>query len=49
MTGDVVSDTFEGFLRENELTCLAKPFATGEFRAAVKRIGAANAELRAAV
>lgn len=38
MTGDVVSDTFQDFLRENELTCLSKPFATGEFRAAVAKV-----------
>jgi signal transduction histidine kinase/ActR/RegA family two-component response regulator len=38
MTGDVVSDTFQEFLRRNELTCLSKPFATAEFRAAVARI-----------
>jgi signal transduction histidine kinase/ActR/RegA family two-component response regulator len=38
MTGDVVSDTFQEFLRANELTCLSKPFATREFRAAVAKI-----------
>ena len=38
MTGDVVSDTFQDFLRTNKLTCLSKPFATGEFRAAVTRM-----------
>ena len=38
MTGDVVSDTFQEFLRANRLTCLSKPFATGEFRAAVARM-----------
>ncbi|MGH7960141.1 MAG: hybrid sensor histidine kinase/response regulator [Opitutaceae bacterium] len=35
MTGDVVSDTFQDFLRENQLTCLSKPFARREFRAAL--------------
>ena len=38
MTGDVVSDTFQNFLRQNNLTCLSKPFAIGEFRAAVARM-----------
>jgi two-component system, NtrC family, sensor kinase len=38
MTGDVVSDTFQEFLRRNELTCLSKPFAAGEFRAAVAKV-----------
>jgi len=38
MTGDTVSDAFQEFLRTNQLTCLAKPFATGEFRAAVARM-----------
>ena len=35
MTGDVVSDTFKDFLREHKLSCLAKPFARGEFRAVI--------------
>jgi CheY-like chemotaxis protein len=38
MTGDVVSDTFQTFLRENGLACLSKPFAIGEFRAAIARM-----------
>jgi two-component system NtrC family sensor kinase len=38
MTGDVVSDTFQDFLREHGLTCLSKPFATREFRAAVAKV-----------
>ncbi len=38
MTGDVVSDTFQEFLRTHQLTCLSKPFATVEFRAAVTRM-----------
>lgn len=42
MTGDVVNDTFQAFLRQHRLTCLAKPFATREFRAAVARVFAAN-------
>jgi two-component system NtrC family sensor kinase len=37
MTGDVVSDTFQAFLQQNELTCLSKPFAISEFRSAVAR------------
>jgi two-component system NtrC family sensor kinase len=44
MTGDVVNDTFQLFLREHQLTCLAKPFARREFRAAISTIsGAASA------
>ena len=38
MTGDVVSDKFQDFLREHGLTCLSKPFAAIEFRAAVARV-----------
>ena len=38
MTGDVVSDTFQDFLREHQLTCLSKPFARGEFRAALGKM-----------
>ncbi len=38
MTGDVVSDTFQEFLHTHRLTCLAKPFATAEFRLAVAKI-----------
>jgi signal transduction histidine kinase/ActR/RegA family two-component response regulator len=38
MTGDVVNDTFQAFLRKNELACLSKPFAAREFRAAVARV-----------
>jgi CheY-like chemotaxis protein len=35
MTGDVVSDTLQDFLRAHQLTCLSKPFARREFRAAL--------------
>ena len=38
MTGDVVSDAFQQFLKQHELTCLAKPFAAGAFRAVVARM-----------
>ncbi len=38
MTGDVVSDTFQEFLQVNSLTCLSKPFASGEFRAALAKM-----------
>jgi two-component system NtrC family sensor kinase len=38
MTGDVVSDTFQDFLREHELTCLSKPFARREFQAAMRGV-----------
>ncbi|HWA86771.1 MAG TPA: ATP-binding protein [Opitutus sp.] len=35
MTGDVINDTFEQFLQKNGRTCLSKPFAIDDFRAAV--------------
>jgi two-component system NtrC family sensor kinase len=38
MTGDVVNDTFQDFLRDHQLACLSKPFATREFRAAVAKV-----------
>lgn len=38
MTGDVVNDTFQAFLQQNQLICLSKPFAIVEFRAAVARM-----------
>jgi CheY-like chemotaxis protein len=38
MTGDVVSDVFQKFLEEHHLSCLSKPFAISEFRAAVTRM-----------
>lgn len=38
MTGDVVNDTFQEFLRSNQLACLAKPFARREFRAAIANV-----------
>ena len=38
MTGDVVNETFQLFLREHQLTCLAKPFARREFRAAISTV-----------
>jgi signal transduction histidine kinase/ActR/RegA family two-component response regulator len=38
MTGDVVSETLQEFLKKNGLPCLAKPFAAREFRAAVARL-----------
>jgi two-component system, NtrC family, sensor kinase len=38
MTGDVVSDTFQDFLREHELKCLSKPFARREFQAAMRGV-----------
>jgi signal transduction histidine kinase/ActR/RegA family two-component response regulator len=42
MTGDVVSDTFQDFLKAHHLTYLSKPFAIGEFRAAISRLFAAE-------
>ena len=38
MTGDMVNESFQDFLREHNLTCLSKPFATREFRAAVAKL-----------
>jgi CheY-like chemotaxis protein len=38
MTGDVVSDTFQEFLKTHSLTYVSKPFAIAEFRAAVARL-----------
>jgi two-component system NtrC family sensor kinase len=38
MTGDVVNDTFQDFLRERGLSCLSKPFAVREFKAAVAKV-----------
>ena len=38
MTGDVVGETFQEFMRTHELTCLAKPFATREFRTVVAKV-----------
>ena len=38
MTGDMVNDTFQEFLRRHRLACLAKPFAAREFRAAVMKL-----------
>jgi two-component system NtrC family sensor kinase len=32
MTGDVMSDTFQSFLKQNRKTCLSKPFSVQEFR-----------------
>jgi signal transduction histidine kinase/CheY-like chemotaxis protein len=43
MTGDVVSDSFQAFLRDHSLACLAKPFSIGEFRAAIARLTAVHA------
>jgi two-component system NtrC family sensor kinase len=42
MTGDVVSDTFQDFLRAHDLTCLSKPFARREFRAAIRSVAGAS-------
>lgn len=38
MTGDVVSDTFQDFLKTHQLSYISKPFAVAEFRAAVARL-----------
>jgi two-component system NtrC family sensor kinase len=41
MTGDVISDTFQEFLRRNSKMCLTKPFAIDDFRSAVANMAAA--------
>ena len=38
MTGDVIKDSFQNFLKQNARTCLPKPFALREFHAAVAGI-----------
>jgi len=38
MTGDVIKDSFQQFLKQNARTCLPKPFALREFHAAVASI-----------
>lgn len=38
MTGDVIKQSFQDFLKQNSRTCLPKPFALREFRAAVAGI-----------
>jgi len=41
MTGDVISDTFQDFLRRHGKMCLSKPFAIEDFRSAVANMAAA--------
>ncbi|MES1166369.1 MAG: ATP-binding protein, partial [Pseudomonadota bacterium] len=38
MTGDVIKDSFQNFLKQHNRTCLPKPFALREFHAAVASI-----------
>jgi len=38
MTGDVIKDSFQDFLKQHARTCLPKPFALREFHAAVASI-----------
>jgi signal transduction histidine kinase len=38
MTGDVIKDSFQNFLKQHSRTCLPKPFALREFHAAVAGI-----------
>jgi CheY-like chemotaxis protein len=35
MTGDVVNDSFQQFLKENDKSCLSKPFSVHEFRSTI--------------
>ena len=41
MTGDVVNETFQDFLKKHARTCLPKPFSVREFRAAVSSLTSA--------
>lgn len=43
MTGDVVNEGFQEFLRKYQRPCLSKPFAIDEFRAAVANVSRASA------
>ncbi len=43
MTGDVVNEDFQNFLRERRLARLGKPFATDEFRSAIARMSGQEA------
>jgi len=36
MSGDIINDTFQAFLRRHGKTCLPKPFPIGEFQGAVE-------------
>ena len=38
MTGDVIKDSFQNFLKQHNRTCLSKPFALREFHAAIAGI-----------
>jgi CheY-like chemotaxis protein len=38
MTGDVIKESFQEFLKKNSRTCLSKPFALREFYLAIDRI-----------
>lgn len=38
MTGDVIKESFQEFLRKNDRICLPKPFALREFHAAIAGI-----------
>jgi signal transduction histidine kinase len=38
MTGDVINESFQDFLRKRERPCMSKPFAIDEFRAAVASV-----------
>ncbi len=42
MTGDVINDSFQDFLRRNGKTCLPKPFSIDEFRVAIGRMATAT-------
>jgi CheY-like chemotaxis protein len=38
MTGDIINDSLQMFLDQEQLTCLNKPFAMTELRQAIKKV-----------
>jgi hypothetical protein len=42
MTGDVINESFQEFLRKYARPCMSKPFAIDEFRAAVASVAPGN-------
>ncbi len=44
MTGDVIKETFQEFLKKYDRMCLPKPFSVREFQAAVSKLATRNGE-----
>ncbi|HET7536793.1 MAG TPA: response regulator, partial [Candidatus Didemnitutus sp.] len=44
MTGDVIKESFQEFLKKHNRTCLPKPFSVREFQAAVSKLAALNGD-----